>query len=482
MKNTILSLILTASAAQVMAQGPGDTTVPWYWNNESTSRGIFRSDGRAEAKTKWEYKDYSRATATAIRSKYINGNKVKAITNREGLISNYGDYPMEGIRFLDQPRPGFCTGFLIAPDVLVTAGHCVNDKAGLLETVWVFDFTNDVPFDSKKHEVTINESNMFRGVEILDAKFTGVGKEDYCYIRLDRPTGRKPYKFRTGGSIGFSDMVVSIGSPSGLPLKVSDSGAVINNSIPGIPQAFMNNLDLFGGNSGGPIFNKNGFIEGITVWGPKEEYYVDESSNTLRPKIYWDFNYLLFGDEEDVGNMTYRLLSTNIPLLYSMVHRNLSMAMDANNSTEFDEWLTYTWIVNRKFDGLDNLLALAIKKGKMEYADKILAVDGFEINQNDINGSPLVYVMAQYNATSLFTKAKSKFEGMDLNAVNSYGETALMVAARYGYADMVRALLDAGANAKAKNSEGKTASKLAKKAGYKAVAKMLKKAEKGKSY
>lgn len=474
--------MLTATAVQIYAQGAGDTTIPWYWNNETTSRGIFRSDNRAEAKDKWEYKDYSRATATAIKIKYINGNKVKAVTNREALKANYGDYPMEGIRFLDQPRPGFCTGFLIAPDVIVTAGHCINDKTQLSEAAWVFDFTNDAPYNPSTKEVTINSSNVYRGVEILDSKYTGIGKEDYCFIRLDRPTGRKPYKFRTGGSISFSDMVVSIGSPSGLPLKVSDSGRVINNNISGMPQAFMNNLDLFGGNSGGPIFNKNGFIEGITVWGPKEEYYVDNTTNTLRPKIYWDFNYLLFGESEKMGNISYRLLNTNIPLLYSMVHRNLTMAMDADNTEEFDEWLTYTWIVNRKFDGLDHLLAYAIKKGKMSYAEKILNTDGLEINTTDLYGNPLVYVMASNGATDLFRKAKSKFEGLDLNVKNNWGETALMAAASNGNTEMVRALLDAGASSTIKNSDGKTASKLAKKAGYKDVAKMLKKAEKGKAY
>lgn len=482
MKNIILSLIFMATALNAFAQSPTDTSIAWNAKDEVT-RGQFGSDDRAEAKTKWMYKDYTRATATAVPAKYVRGNKVLAVTHRENLIAKYGDHPFEGVKFLDQPRPGFCTGFLIAPDVLVTAGHCINDQEKLLSTVWIFDFTNDVPYDKSTRSLTIPESNQFRGVEILDSKFTGVAKEDYCIIRLDRKTGRKPYKFRTGGAIAFNSMVASIGSPSGLPLKVSDSGNVMNNNITGLPQAFMHDLDVFGGNSGGPVFNKNGYIEGITVWGPNEDFYYDEDDGVIRQTWNYDFNYGLFGLPSKTGNMAYRIISTNKTLVWSMVHRNLEMAMEDNNMDEFEEWCGYSWIFNESFTGKDHLLAMAIKSYKNNYAEKIMEMaTDFNINANDYWGNPLVHVMAQYNAISVFKTAKAKYEGMDLNLKNWNGETALMAAAANGYSDMVRALLDAGADPKLKNNDGKTAAQIAKKGKHKDVAKMLKNAAKGKSY
>lgn len=481
MKNKFILMFLTAVVSTSYAQNPSDTLIPWN-AKDAVTRGQFGTDDRAEANTKWQFKDYTRATATAVDAKYVKGNKVLAVTHRRNLIAKYGDYPFEGVRFLDQPRPGFCSGFLIAPDILVTAGHCVNDMEKLKNTVWIFDFTNDVPYDPKTYTLTIPESNQFRGVEILDSKFTGVRKEDYCIIRLDRKTGRKPYKFRSGGAVAFNQLVTSIGSPSGLPLKVSDSGRVVNNNIKGCPQAFMHNLDVFGGNSGGPVFNVNGYIEGITVWGPNEDFYFDEKTKTIRQTINNDLLFQYFGIPDNTGNIAYRLLSTNSTLIYSMIHRNLEMAMDDNNLEEFKEWMVYSWIFNEKFTGKDHLLAMAIKKYKFNYANLILGVSSLKINEVDYWGNPLIYVMASNNAVDIFKTAKSNFNDMDVNLMNSYGETALMAAARYGYEDMVRTLLDAGAQAKLKNSDGKTARKLAKKSKHKSVAKMLKNAEKGKSY
>jgi Ankyrin repeats (many copies) len=267
-----------------------------------------------------------------------------------------------------------------------------------------------------------------------------------------------------------------------LPLKVSDSGEVINNNVRGIPQAFMHNLDVFGGNSGGPVFNANGYIEGITVWGPNEDFYFDESTQTIRQTINWAFDYMLFGEPDNNGNIAYRIMSTNKTLMWSMVHRNLDMSMEANNMDEFEEWCGYSWIFNEKFSGKDHLLAMAIKRGKTAFANRILQENGLNINETDYWGNPLISVMAQYNAVDQFRTAKSKYDALDVNLKNGSGTTALMIAASYGYSEMVRALLDAGANASIEDNSGNTARKIAKKAKYKDIAKMLKNAEKGKSY
>ena len=42
-------------------------------------------------------------------------------------------------KFLNQPSGANCTGFLIAEDKLLTAGHCVSFDSDCEEFYWVFD-------------------------------------------------------------------------------------------------------------------------------------------------------------------------------------------------------------------------------------------------------------------------------------------------------------------------------------------------------
>ena len=51
----------------------------------------------------------------------------------------------------------------------------------------------------------------------------------------------------------------------------------------------------------------------------------------------------------------------------------------------------------------------------------------------------------------------AKSEGIDINAVDEDGNTALMLAAFFAKKDIVRALLDAGADVNVKNKKGNTA-------------------------
>lgn len=471
MKRLVLTSILAISLQSVMAQKP------WYMHPDSTVRGAFGPDTRAEAKTRWQYRDYMRATATAIQKKNVVGNKVYTYDLGTFLQKKFGDYPIDkSVRFADQPSAGFCTGFLIAPDILVTAGHCIETEEDMKNAVWIFDYTSDISYNKAGKFITVDQSNMYYGVELLATKLTDDLNYDYCVIRLDRKTNRKPYKFRTGGAIRFEDHVAMIGSPSGLPLKVADSARVTNNDL---KTWFLTDLDAFQGNSGGPVFNSNGFIEGILVRGTKGDFEYDASCNCIKQVVHYDWNYLLLGKSANKGNGVHRL--THIPwdLLRNAVYRNLEVAIENNDMNEFREWTIYRWIFKEQFSNKENLVALAAKKYKSAFVDTLLTIDNVDVNGKDMYGTPLVHVFAQYNLASSITLA-AKRKGFDFDVKNSNGNTALMIAAQNGNRDAVIALLRAGADPKMKNNDKKSARSLASKAKYKEIAKLLKNAEKGK--
>ncbi len=167
----------------------------------------------------------------------------------------------EGERFRDQPVAPHCTGFLVAPDIIATAGHCIQQN-NLAQTRFIFGFRMVNDQDAR---TVISNENIFRGIAILDRELVSTGA-DYALVRLDRPaTGRPVLAIRRTGKIDDAQSVFVMGHPSGLPLKYAPGATVRDNAD---ANYFIANLDTYGGNSGSPVFNAdNGTVEGILVRG-----------------------------------------------------------------------------------------------------------------------------------------------------------------------------------------------------------------------
>ncbi|MBC7171155.1 MAG: trypsin-like serine protease, partial [Polyangiaceae bacterium] len=48
-------------------------------------------------------------------------------------------------RYATQPSSAFCSGALVAPDLVLTAGHCVRTQAACDDTALVFGFAMEAP-------------------------------------------------------------------------------------------------------------------------------------------------------------------------------------------------------------------------------------------------------------------------------------------------------------------------------------------------
>jgi hypothetical protein len=167
----------------------------------------------------------------------------------------------EGERFRNQPVAPHCTGFLVAPDIIATAGHCINQN-NLAQTRFVFGFRM---MNETEARIVIPNDNIFRGIAILKREEIGTGP-DYAVVRLDRPaTDRPVLSIRRTGKIEDTQGVYVMGHPSGLPLKYAPGAVVRDNDN---TDFFVANLDTYGGNSGSPVFNsEDGSVEGILVRG-----------------------------------------------------------------------------------------------------------------------------------------------------------------------------------------------------------------------
>jgi V8-like Glu-specific endopeptidase len=179
------------------------------------------------------------------------------------LTVNYGDSynlcPSE--RFREQPSGSFCSGVLVAPDVIATAAHCVTDM-NIADIRFVFGYQMR---DQDTPELVINKSDIYAGVEVIAWQLDEAGA-DWALIRLDRPVvNHRIARIREAGTVSDGQALHIIGHPSGLPAKFAGGGTVRDNHNRAF---FVENMDAYAGNSGSPVFNSTTHIvEGCMCGG-----------------------------------------------------------------------------------------------------------------------------------------------------------------------------------------------------------------------
>jgi V8-like Glu-specific endopeptidase len=138
---------------------------------------------------------------------------------------------------------------LVAPDIVATAGHCVVNEITCLENVWTFGL-DKTSGQSRK----INKREIYRCKELISSRTDHVTKNDFALVRLDRAVvGARPLKLSAINSVLSTQAeYIVVGHPSGLPLKVSIGGKIVDNSQ---KHYFRMEADTFAGNSGAAVLS-----------------------------------------------------------------------------------------------------------------------------------------------------------------------------------------------------------------------------------
>ena len=128
--------------------------------------------------------EWARATAVIVNKAKLHsatadrvGASVSTLGEREGLCSDE--------RFASEPAFGFCSSFLVAPDLVATAGHCF--KSTLCdEMAFVFDFYVG---GASGNVQSIPASNVYSCREVVAQQLDGDGRRQLLVAGAndDRP-------------------------------------------------------------------------------------------------------------------------------------------------------------------------------------------------------------------------------------------------------------------------------------------------------
>ncbi|MES2528532.1 MAG: serine protease [Bdellovibrionota bacterium] len=187
------------------------------------------------------------------------------------LLSKIGFCP--DARYAEQKSVARCSSSLVGEDLILTAGHCVDEdlKKWCSEYSVVFDFktgnTKEIP-----------KENVYHCKEVIYRVFDEPFGEDLSLIRLSRKvTNRTPIKI--SNSLNVGEKLSMIGYPLGIPQKIVDDGEVTMTGP--LKYSFRHTVDSFSCNSGGPLFNTRGEQVGVLVRGTGQDF-----SNPENRKCY----------------------------------------------------------------------------------------------------------------------------------------------------------------------------------------------------
>lgn len=228
---------------------------------DSSDGIIYGDDSRQTVKMQNpQVQEWSRSVVALVANHRLQGN-TRRLQDAYYLCNNE--------QFLNESVLSFCTGTLISPKHVLTAGHCIPDEKSCASTAFVFDYKQSVR--------EARELPTYRCKKLIASR-NQRGQVDYAIIELDQPVkNRTPIKIAS--STKSLTEGLSLSHPWGLPLKI-DKGPV----EPYSNHFLKAQVDTFEGSSGSPLLNpQTGELVGILSRGSadidEDELYYARKEN-----------------------------------------------------------------------------------------------------------------------------------------------------------------------------------------------------------
>jgi len=229
---------------------------------------------------------------------YDSQTKTYKVAQEMRVSMNYGNIDKKE-DFVNENILSFCSGAYLGKSYILSAGHCIDpdpNSPSYFKNVYIvfgwryeadntpaIAFSQDQVYTIKEIKIRKLSSDEFSISITTDCLLDYLLNkyEDYSLSVLDRdPVNKKPLIIDKNPSIKVGDKAFTIGYPLGMAVKIDkpqDSEVKLVGK-----NTFETNIDAFGGNSGGPVFNsETKKIIGILVTGFGGEFDYELKQNIV---------------------------------------------------------------------------------------------------------------------------------------------------------------------------------------------------------
>lgn len=415
------------------------------WKSKASSVAVLVH--RSKLKKSGEDVEISQKSFKSWLEELLNGNKDEEKVGVSSLKANFDAElgQLEDVltfcpeeRFTSQPVPGDCTGFLVAPDILLTAGHCASMENFCEQHDWIFDFHLDRK--TKMAPSSLPVSEVYSCKKVIRQELNLSLGLDYALVQLDRKVmGREALEIEKASTFSRKTSLTVIGSPAGLPLKVSEKGKLRSTLHPFF---FVSTLDTYKGNSGSPVFNSaTGMVEGILVRG-EDDFVPDRERMCLKSKRC--------EGNDCVGESVSKILS--IPeISYLDILQDAVLNNDVDTLSSLKDLGVWMDMPNR--NGVSALMQ-AMKFPHRETVE-LLIEGGADVGRMDKKGEASLHLLSPILSENTQDVLELLLQnGALLESRNEEGETPLLKAARWLNVAAVKILIESGADFEATNLKG----------------------------
>src|SRR6185312_7645832 len=160
---------------------------------------IYGDDGRLDYYQipSEQVKRAADATAVLILATRLSDQGATTLIQTSTYGQSLGLCPTEP--FYEQERAGFCSAFLVSPDTMLTAGHCIHTQDDCNNARFVFGFKIDRA-GAQPRSVPTNDVYKCARVVHTEVALADPFGADFAVVKLTRPVeGVRPLPYRQSG-------------------------------------------------------------------------------------------------------------------------------------------------------------------------------------------------------------------------------------------------------------------------------------------